>query len=65
MVRDLDPALPAARFRVHGNGWVSANADVAAPAPGKWDTSFQVVIVRYVPPDAPREEDFRRRPGRR
>jgi hypothetical protein len=63
VVRDLDPALPSASFRVDGNGWVSASADVAAPPPGKWDSSFQVVLVRYVPPDAPREEDFPRRPG--
>jgi hypothetical protein len=53
IARDFDPTLSPARLVVEGNGWVTSTADVAAPAPGSWVASVQVVLVREEPGSDP------------
>jgi hypothetical protein len=53
IVRDLDPNASPVRLVVGGNGWTTSTADVAAPAPGSWVATVQVVLVREVPPPDP------------
>jgi|KBSSwiStaDraftv2_1062776.scaffolds.fasta_scaffold127378_3 hypothetical protein len=64
IARDFDPGVSPVRLVVEGNGWVTATADVAAPAPGSWVATAQVVLAHEEPgPDpSPPEEQPKRIP---
>jgi hypothetical protein len=57
IARDFDPGVSSVRLVVEGNGWVTATADVAAPAPAPWVASVEVVLAHEEPgpdPSPPR-----------
>lgn len=55
ILRDLDRAASPVLLDVRANGWVTQAVEVAAPAEDGIESTFEVVLAPYVPPDAANE----------